>query len=108
MRTLKQPFFREAAMFKPRLFDLLDHLKCIPQIISLYERGEKIEYIGALVGVHPSNVRKGRPTIRGNRSQTRQALTTLVVLTCSAVDSAKLQVRRRSFCAQKEGVMRAK
>ena len=45
-------------MFKPRLFDLLDHLKCIPQIISLYERGEKIEYIGALVGVHPSNVRK--------------------------------------------------
>ena len=45
-------------MVRPRLFDLLDHFKRIPQIVSLYERGEKIEYIGALVGVHPSNVRK--------------------------------------------------
>ena len=47
-------------MFKPRLFNLLDHLKRIPQIISLYERGERIEYIGAVVGIHPSSVRKSR------------------------------------------------
>jgi hypothetical protein len=50
-------------MFKPRLFNLLDHLKRIPQIISLYERGERIEYIGAVVGIHPSSVRKSRAAV---------------------------------------------
>jgi hypothetical protein len=45
-------------MAKPRLFDKLDHFKRTPDIIRLYESGEKIEYIGAVVGLHPSNVRK--------------------------------------------------
>jgi hypothetical protein len=48
----------EGEMAKPRLFDKLDHFKRTPDIIRLYESGEKIEYIGALVGLHPSNVRK--------------------------------------------------
>ena len=48
----------EGEMAKPRLFDKLDHFKRTPEIIRLYESGEKIEYIGALVGLHPSNVRK--------------------------------------------------
>jgi hypothetical protein len=45
-------------MAKPRLFDKLDHFKRTPDIIRLYESREKIEHIGALVGLHPSNVRK--------------------------------------------------
>jgi hypothetical protein len=67
----------EGEMAKPRLFDRLAHFKRTPDIVRLYESGEKIDYIGSLVGIHPSSVRKiarrygatlrkrGRPRTRG-------------------------------------------
>src|SRR5215469_6538184 len=86
----------EAAMLKPRLFDLLDHFKRIPQIVSLYERGERIEYIGAVVGVHPSSERK-------SRNDTGRPLANAAPLSsCSLarlVDIAKLEVLHRRLCA---------